>query len=90
VLDVLVAEPGLYDAPLDLRRRQFLVLLGGPVIAIVRFCSAPIQFGNVLCSILSDSSLPATEYVPNVEMLPCTTALFSSAVPVVRLLDANL
>src|SRR5437762_12336384 len=34
-------------------------------------------------------SAPFTSYVPKYAMLPCTAALFSSGVPVVRVLEAN-
>src|SRR5450759_3445953 len=63
--------------------------ISSPEIAIVRFCSVPFQFGNVLNSTLITRTLSTTEYVPKVAMLPRTTAVFSSAVPVPRLLDAN-
>src|SRR5262249_46272137 len=55
-----------------------------------RFCSVPVQLGHVLPSTLRVITLSATEYVPKWAMLPCTIALFSSGVPVLRLPDANL
>src|SRR5450759_1714302 len=63
--------------------------ISSPEIAIVRFCSVPFQFGNVLNSTLITRPLSTTEYVPKVAMLPRTTAVFSLGVPVPRLLDAN-
>src|SRR5262249_16103577 len=62
-----------------------------PVRVMSRFCSVPSQLGNVLPSILKISVLSAslTEYVPNQAMPPSAAALFSSAVPSLRLLDAN-
>jgi hypothetical protein len=38
-----------------------LHFISSPVAVIVRVCSAPIQFGNVLCSILIVKTLSATE-----------------------------
>jgi hypothetical protein len=66
-------------------------LSSSPTNSKLRFCSVPLKFGYVLSSkwkmILLSAGL--TVYRPKCEMVPCTTALFSSAVPFVRLLDAN-
>jgi hypothetical protein len=55
----------------------------------MRFWSLPVQLGQVLPSTFKVMSLSVTVYVPNKAMLPCTTALLSSAVPSLRLSEAN-
>src|SRR5262249_51580137 len=63
-----------------------------PTIVNGRVCWVPVQFGYELYSMFNVRVCSASliVYLPNWEMLPCTAALFSSGVPVVRLLDANL
>src|SRR2546429_633000 len=63
-----------------------------PVTVKARFCSVPSQLGNVAVSILKVKVLSAalTDMVPKWVRLPPTIALFSSAVAVVRLLEATL
>src|SRR5437899_4977014 len=65
--------------------------ISSPVRVISRFCSVPSQLGNVLPTIRKFTVLSAslTEYVPNHAMPPCAAALFSSAVPSLRLLEVN-
>jgi hypothetical protein len=57
---------------------------------ICRRCSVPFQAGQVPPSILCVRTLSCTVYVPKKALLPRTIAAFSSGVPVIRLLDANL
>ena len=61
-----------------------------PVRTKARFCSDPVQLGNVALSILKVRVLSLMEAVPKCAMLPPTMALFSSGVAVARLLDATL
>src|SRR2546427_5312645 len=63
-----------------------------PLMVNGRFCSVPLQLGNVAVSILKVKVLSAalTDKVPKWVRLPPTVALFSSAVAVVRLLEATL
>jgi len=66
-------------------------LSSSPANSKLRFCSVPLKFGYVLSSMWNMIllSVGLTVYRPKCEMVPCTTALFSSAVPFVRLLEAN-
>src|SRR5439155_6537934 len=61
-----------------------------PLMVNGRFCSVPLQLGNVAVSIFKVKVLSAalTDKVQNGARLPPTIALFSSAVAVVRLLEA--
>src|SRR4030095_7039868 len=63
-----------------------------PLMVNGRFCSVPLQLGNVAVSILKVNVLSAalTDKVPKWARVPPTIALFSSAVAVVRLLEATL
>jgi hypothetical protein len=69
-----------------------LQVSSSPARVNIRFESVPIQFGNEQPSkwMLMVFAAASTEYVPKAQKHPCTTALFSSAVPSRRLLDANL
>ena len=60
--------------------------------AIIRFCSVPTRFGKELPSmrVVSVLSASLTEYVPKWVIIPCNTALFSSAVPWSAVFAANL
>src|SRR5229473_518255 len=62
-----------------------------PVSVKGRFCSVPSQLAKKACSILKRMVLSdsLTEYLPQWGFAPCTAALFSSAVPSIRLFDAN-
>src|SRR6267143_4661761 len=74
------------DAPAAVYRSWSPLMVNG------RFCSVPLQLGNVAASILKVKVLSAalTDKVPKWARLPATIALFSSAVAVVRLLEATL